>query len=214
MVPSLLRIAVPKGRVQAALGPLLAAAGIGAALQNVKDRRLVRDDRPSGLRFLVLKPDDVPTYVAYGAADLGVVGTDILEEDERDDLYRPLDLGIGKCRIVVAAPRGRKIPEVPRVATRYPNITRRFFAAKGIPAEVIPLGGSVEIAPEAGLADLVVDIADTGSTLRENGLVERDVVMQVSSVVVANRVGFKLDRERIAPLLEKLKKAARRAGRG
>ncbi len=214
MVPSLLRIAVPKGRVQAALGPLLAAAGIGAALQNVKDRRLVRDDRPSGLRFLVLKPDDVPTYVAYGAADLGVVGTDILEEDERDDLYRPLDLGIGKCRIVVAAPRGRKIPEVPRVATRYPNITRRFFAAKGIPAEVIPLGGSVEIEPEAGLADLVVDIADTGSTLRENGLVKRDVVMQVSSVVVANRVGFKLDRERIAPLLEKLKKAARRAGRG
>jgi ATP phosphoribosyltransferase len=204
-----IRIAVPKGRVTEALGPLLARAGLGASLADADDRRLVRPDG-DGLCFLVVKPDDVPTYVAFGAAELGVVGTDILEEHGRDDLYRPLDLGIGRCRIVVAAPRGRTPPPVPRVATRYPAITRRAFAARGVPVEVIALSGSVELAPAAGLADLIVDVADTGRTLRDNGLVERETLLHVTSVVVANKVALKLERDRLLPLLSRLAAAAKR----
>jgi ATP phosphoribosyltransferase len=205
-----LRIAVPKGRIAEALRPVLAAAGLDAGLGDPADRRLVRDDS-NGVRFLFVKPDDVPTYVAYGTAELGVVGTDVLEEHGRDDVYRPLDLGIGRCRIVLAGPKGKKPPPVPRVASRYPAIARRAFAERGIPAEVIPLSGSVELAPATGLADLIVDIADTGKTLRENGLIEREVLLQVTSVVVANRVTLKLDRTRIVELLSRLEKAARRA---
>ena len=199
-----LTLAIPKGRVTRALVPLLEKAGIASPSLLADDRRLVKVSDDGSLRFLLLKPDDVPTYVEYGAADLGVSGRDVLLE-RRYDLYQPLDLGIGACRMVVASTRGVTIPPVPRVATKYPRIATEFYAGKGIQAEVIFVQGSVEIAPAAGLADLIVDLVETGATLAENELVEREVICHVSSVLVANRSQFKLRHAEITPLIDKLR---------
>ena len=169
-----------------------------------EDRRLVRQTADGRTRFLLLKPDDVPTYVEFGAADLGVSGRDILLE-RRYDLYQPLDLGIGRCRMVVAAPEDRpEMPSVPRVATKYPRIAADHFAARGIQAEIIFVQGSVELAPLVGLADLIVDLVETGSTLRENHLVVIEEVVAISSVVIANRAAYKLRSAEIGPMLEAL----------
>jgi ATP phosphoribosyltransferase len=200
-----LTLAVPKGRVLKVLAPLLKTAGVDTEGLLGDDRKLVRET-PTGIRFLLLKPDDVPTYVEYGAADLGVSGRDVLLE-RRYDLYQPLDLGIGKCRMVVAGMAGDTTPAVPRVATKYPRIATDYFASQGVQAEVIFVQGSVELAPLVGLADVIVDIVETGSTLRENGLVERKVITHISSVVVANRAQFKLRRREIDPLLSALRGA-------
>jgi ATP phosphoribosyltransferase len=200
-----LTLAVPKGRVLKVLAPLLKTAGVDTEGLLGDDRKLVRET-PTGIRFLLLKPDDVPTYVEYGAADLGVSGRDVLLE-RRYDLYQPLDLGIGKCRMVVAGMAGDTTPAVPRVATKYPRIATDYFASQGVQAEVIFVQGSVELAPLVGLADVIVDIVETGSTLRENGLVEREVITHISSVVVANRAQFKLRRREIDPLLSALRGA-------
>ena len=208
MKRSPLTIALPKGRVQKAMSALLDKAGIdaGGALDG-DDRRLVRDSADGSLRFLLLKPDDVPTYVEFGAADIGVSGRDVLFE-RRYDLYQPLDLGIGRCRMVVAAPLGYgALPDVPRVATKYPRITAEHFAARGRQVEVIFVQGSLEIAPLVGLADLIVDIVETGSTLRENKLGVIEDVAPISSVLVANRAAYKLRSAEIAPLIDALAKA-------
>ncbi len=205
--PRPLAVAVPKGRVLRALVPLLARAGIDASALLTDDRSLVRE--VPGIRFLLLKPDDVPTYVDYGAADLGVAGRDVLEERELS-LYEPLGLGIGKCRMVVAAPASAgPIASfgAPRVATKYPRTAAAHFAARGIPAEVVYVQGSVELAPITGLADLIVDLVETGSTLRENGLEEREVVSHVESVLVANRASYKLRHAEVGPLVERLRTA-------
>jgi ATP phosphoribosyltransferase len=201
-----LTLAVPKGRVLPALVGLLGRSGIGAESLLADDRRLVRQSADGRLRFLLLKPDDVPTYVEYGAADLGVSGRDVLLE-RRYDLYQPLDLGIGRCRLVVAGPRGVGPPPVPRVATKYVRIAGDWFAARGIPAEVIYVQGSVELAPLVGLAHLIVDLVETGGTLAENGLEERDVLLEVSSVLVANRAQLKLRHAEIAPVIAALRGA-------
>src|SRR5690349_4242742 len=170
MNPRPLTVAIPKGRVQKALAALFARGGLDASVLDGDDRRLVRDSADGKMRFLLLKPDDVPTYVEFGAADIGVSGRDVLLE-RRYDLYQPLDLGIGRCRMVVAAPLGHgTLPDVPRVATKYPRITAEHFAARGRQVEVIFVQGSLELAPLVGLADLIVDIVETGSTLRENQL--------------------------------------------
>ncbi|MBM4363692.1 MAG: ATP phosphoribosyltransferase [Deltaproteobacteria bacterium] len=198
-----LTIAVPKGRVQKQLVPLLEHAGLVAARLLDDDRALVRRTEDGSLAFLLLKPDDVPTYVEYGAADLGVVGRDVLLE-RRYDLYQPLDLGIGRCRMVVAGVPGRPLPALPRVATKYPRVAAEHFARSGIQAEVIFVQGSVELAPLVGLADLIVDLVETGSTLRENGLAEFETLHEVSSVVVANRALFKLRHREITQLLADL----------
>jgi ATP phosphoribosyltransferase len=196
-----LTIAIPKGRVQKALGALFARAGIDASVLDADDRRLVRETPDKKARFLLLKPDDVPTYVEFGAADLGVSGRDILLE-RRYDLYQPLDLGIGRCRMVVAAPieRGPR-PDVPRVATKYPRIATDYFASRGVQAEVVFVQGSVELAPLVGLADLIVDLVETGSTLVENRLEVVEEVTTISSVLVANRAAFKLRAEEISPIV-------------
>jgi len=202
-----LTVAIPKGRVQKVLATLFAKAGLDASVLDEDDRRLVRQTADGRTRFLLLKPDDVPTYVEFGAADLGVSGRDILLE-RRYDLYQPLDLGIGRCRMVVAAPADRtEMPSVPRVATKYPRIATDHFAARGIQAEVIFVQGSVELAPLVGLADLIVDLVETGSTLKENHLVVIEEVAAISSVVVANRSAYKLRSSEIAPLLEALSAA-------
>jgi ATP phosphoribosyltransferase len=202
-----LTIALPKGRVLRVVAPLLARAGVDATTLLLDDRTLVRESPGTGLRFLLLKPDDVPTYVEYGAADLGVCGRDVLME-RPSDLYRPLDLQVGLCRMVVAGVAGRAEPTgVPRVATKYPRCAAEHFARRGVQADVIFLQGSVELAPIVGLADLIVDLVETGATLAENGLEEREVVARVSSVLVANRAAYKLRQDRIRPLVAALRAA-------
>jgi ATP phosphoribosyltransferase len=199
-------IAVPKGRILKPLAALLSRAGIPADALLADDRALIRVVG-ADLRFLLLKPDDVPTYVEYGAADLGVCGRDVLDEREVE-LYRPIDLGIGVCRMVVAGPVGKDEPrDLPRVATKYPRTAAAHFARKGVQAEIVYVGGSVELAPITGLADLIVDLVETGSTLVKNGLAEREIVSRVSSVLVANRASYKLRRAEIAPLVERLRQA-------
>lgn len=202
-----LTIAVPKGRILKPLGALLDRAGLDARVLLADDRRLVRVDAASGVQYLLLKPDDVPTYVEYGAADLGVVGRDVLLEREYD-LYAPLDLGIGRCRMMVAGLPG--VPEPPRtmrVATKFPNLAARHYRRTGRAVEIVFVQGSVELAPLTGLADRIVDLVESGETLRQNGLVTLEHVCDVSSVLVANRVGLKLRRERIQPLLDALELA-------
>jgi len=200
-----LTIALPKGRVLRAVAPLLARAGADAAALLADDRTLVREMPDVGLRFLLLKPDDVPTYVEYGAADLGVCGRDVLLE-RPSDLYQPLDLGVGVCRMVVAGPHGRPAPRgVPRVATKYPRCAAEHFARRGVQVDVIYVQGSVELAPLVGLADLIVDLVETGATLAQNGLDEREEVARVSSVLVANRAAYKLRTDRVRPFIEALR---------
>lgn len=199
-------IAVPKGRVLEALAARLGAAGLDGDGLLAAGRHLVRDDPAHGVRFLLLKPDDVPTYVEYGAAHLGVVGRDVLLEREYD-LLVPVDLGIGRCRMAVAARDASALAvqsRPVRVATKYPGIAARHFASHGRHAEIIYVQGSVELAPLTGLSDCIVDLVESGETLRQNGLRELEHVCDVSAVVVANRVGLKLERARIAPLLSAL----------
>ena len=205
-------IALPKGRVLKAVGPMLAKAGAGveAGVLFADDRSLVREAPSARLRFLLLKPDDVPTYVEYGAAELGVCGRDTLMENDHD-LYQPVDLGVGRCRLVVAGIAGKPAPTgVPRVGTKFTRSAAEHFARRGIQAEVIKLHGSVELAPVTGLTDLIVDLVETGSTLAQNGLEERELVANVSSVLVANRAAYKLRQARIRPIVEALR-AERRA---
>ena len=199
-------VAVPKGRILDALGPLLERAGIDASPLRANDRRLVRPSADGSLAWVFLKPDDVPTYVEYGAADLGVSGRDTLLE-RRHDLYTPVDLGIGRCRLVVAAPRGAAIPDVPRVATKYPRVTADHFARRGVQAEVIPVHGSVELGPLVGLCHAIVDIVETGTTLRENDLTIVETVAEVSTLLIANRASYKLRAAAIRPLVERLRAA-------
>jgi ATP phosphoribosyltransferase len=206
-----LTIALPKGRVLRAAAPLLAQAGADSDVLLADDRSLVREMQGGHLRFLLLKPDDVPTYVEYGAADLGVCGRDVLLE-RPTDLYQPLDLGIGCCRMVVAGLAGKPEPTgVPRVATKYPRCATEHFARRGIQADIIYVQGSVELAPLTGLADLIVDLVETGATLLQNGLEERAEVARISSVLVANRAAYKLRQERIRPLVDALRNAIQRA---
>jgi ATP phosphoribosyltransferase len=202
-----LTVALPKGRVLKAVAPLLQRAGVDVTALLADDRTLVRESAAAGLRFLLLKPDDVPTYVEYGAADLGVCGRDVLLE-RTADVYSPLDLGVGICRMVVAGIVGRPPPAgVPRVGTKYPRIAAEHFARRGVQADVIYLNGSVELAPIVGLADVIVDLVETGETLAQNGLEVREEVTRVSSVLVANRASYKLRQEQMMPLFEGLRRA-------
>lgn len=200
-------IAVPKGRIRETLLPLLRKAGVDCSCLERDDRTLVRTTDDGELRFLLLKPDDVPTYVESGVADLGISGRDTLLE-RGYHLYQLVDLGIGKCRMAVAALEGAELPDVPRVATKYPNIALRHYAGRGIQPEVIYLQGSVELGPIVGLSDVIVDLVETGSTLRKNDLVERETICHISSVLVANPSQFKLRRDELQPLVERLRRAA------
>jgi ATP phosphoribosyltransferase len=202
-------VAIPKGRIAKHLSPRFVRAGVHESTLAENDRRLQRDAMMDGLalRFVLLKPDDVPTYVEHGAADVGVVGRDVLLE-RNSDLFVPLDLGIGRCRMVVAAPEhgGTARPgHALRVATKYPRIATSYYNTRGIDVDVIYVQGSVETAPLVGLSDVIVDLVETGETLRQNGLTVRETVCEVSAVVVANRVGMKLRRAEIERLLQCLR---------
>jgi ATP phosphoribosyltransferase len=198
-----LTIAIPKGRVSQVLAPLLERAGLGTKDLRADDRRLIRASDDGSVRFLLLKPDDVPTYVEYGVADLGVSGRDVLLE-RRYDLYQPLDLGIGRCRMCVAGRLGATVGARPRVATKFARIATEHFARKGVQAEVIYVGGSVELAPLVGLSDVIVDIVESGATLRDNDLHVLEEICEISSVLVANRALYKLRHHEIAPLVDRL----------
>lgn len=205
----LITVAVPKGRLLQESSALFERA-IGVSPQRLLEgtRKLAADAPEAGLRFISIRAADVASYVEHGAAAVGIVGLDVLREDPCD-LYEPLDLGIGRCRVIVARPReAPPLPRgvAPRVATKYVNLAARHFARKGVPAEVIALHGSIEVAPSLGLADAIVDITETGETLRANGLVIEEEVLRVSARLVVNRVALKLHAERLRRLINALRK--------
>lgn len=205
--PSALSIALPKGRILAQIAPFLTAVGVDVSDVLADDRRLIRSDPKTGLRFFLLKPDDVPTWIEYGAADLGVVGRDVLLERDYD-LYTPVNLGIGACRMVVAGKAERPSSTAPlRVATKFPHVAARHFARTGTPAEIILVTGSVELAPLTGLSDVIVDLVESGRTLKENGLSVLEHVADITSVVAVNRSALKL-KPAMRPLLDALARAA------
>jgi len=203
---STLRIALAKGRLFELALERFARAGVRPA--GDAGRKLLMPTSDDGIEFLSVKPGDVPVYVESGAADLGVTGTDVLREGN-PDVLEPLELGFGHCRLSVAVPANAPWPELPggitpRIATKYPRLTREHFAAQGRAVDVIQINGSVEVAPLLGLSHWIVDLVDTGRTLQENGLVERDVILRASAVLVANRASQKLKLDAHLRLLELL----------
>lgn len=200
-----LTLALSKGRILAEALPLLERAGCAALEDPALSRRLIIATADPGLRLLVLRAQDVPTFVSRGAADLGVAGRDVLLESAVDGVYQPLDLGIARCRMVVAGPAGtRPRPGRLRVATKYPRIAARHYAAKGEQVELIKLYGSMELAPLVGLADRIVDLVDTGNTLRANGLEELEPVAEISSRLIVNKASMKLNSARVKHLVRLL----------
>jgi ATP phosphoribosyltransferase len=202
----MITIAIGKGRMQDSALALLARAGIRVSDDAVNSRRLALVDESGQYRFIFVKPADVPVYVEHGIADCGIVGRDVLLESEAD-LLLPLDLGISRCRIVVAAADANAMTNVQgmiRVATKYSQIARAHFGARGIPVEIIQLSGSVELAPALGLADMIVDLVETGVTLRENGLTVVDEIAVSTGRLVVNRASYQLKTEEVARLVRAL----------
>lgn len=204
----MLTIALAKGRILKEALPLLAAAGIVPAQDPDRDRRLILDTNRKDIKLVILRSADVPTYVQYGAADLGVAGKDVLMEHGGDGLYEPLDLKIARCKLMVAgySDTGRCAGRL-RIATKYVNITRRYFAAQGRQVEVIKLYGSMELAPLAGLADYIVDVVDTGNTLRANGLEPLEHIADISSRLIINKAAMKIKHVAVKRLLQQLDNA-------
>lgn len=206
-------IALSKGRILEDSLPLLAAAGIEPVEDPLKSRKLIIDTSAPGVKVVVIRAADVPTYVQWGAADLGIAGKDVLMESGGSGLYELLDLGIARCRLMVAEPQGLAAHDDPRtwtrlrIATKYVNITQRHFAAKGIQTDIIKLYGSMELAPLVGLADRIVDLVSTGKTLKANGLAEIELVADISAWLVANKAAMKVKYEAMQGLIEKLAKA-------
>ena len=204
----LLTIALAKGRMQSGALSLLARAGVTVEARALESRRLAIEDETGAVRFVFVKPADVPTYVEHGTADCGVAGRDVLLESEADVL-QPLDLRIARCGIAVAAPHGLTIDMLAergmlRVATKYPRIAMRFFADRGLAVEIIELAGSVELAPVLGLADCIVDLVETGRTLEENGLTIVEEISTSTARFIVNRASYQLKTALIAPLIERL----------
>ncbi len=209
----MLTFALSKGRIFDETLPLLKRAGIEVTDDPETSRKLILATNRADVRVVLVRASDVPTYVQYGGADLGVAGSDILMETEGDGLYRPLDLRIARARLSVAVrsdfdyasavKQGSRI----RVATKYTATARQFFADKGVHVDLIKLYGSMELAPLTGLADAIVDIVSTGGTLKANGLIEVEKIADISSRLVVNQAALKLKREAMRPLIDALEKA-------
>jgi ATP phosphoribosyltransferase len=203
-----LTLALPKGRLLDGALALLRALGVDGV--EAESRRLIFTDPQRGLRLLFLKPADIPAYVTYGAADMGIVGKDILIEQE-PDVYEPLDLGFGFCRLVVAEPRELWERDDPakwswvRVATKYPRMTERYFSERGVQVEIVRLDGSIELAPLVGLAERIVDLVQTGETLRANGLVEVAEIARSTARVIVNRASMKTEHGAVTGFIEELR---------
>jgi ATP phosphoribosyltransferase len=196
-------MALPKGRIFDASLSFLAGCGISLPPDTASTRKLQLDSSDGRYRFILVKAIDVPIYVEYGAADAGICGTDVLRE-LAPDVHQPLDLKFGRCRMVVAG-RGTEdgnARPAPRIATKYPRIAEQFFRQRGKAVEVIPVSGSVELAPALGLAELIVDLVETGNTLRENGLVVVDEIMQCTARLIINRASFHTRQKEISALLD------------
>ena len=208
--------AIPKGRILDEALPLMQAAGIEpeAAFFDKESRALMFDTSDPGVRIIRVRAFDVATFVAHGAAQAGIVGSDVIDEFDYSELYAPVDLNIGHCRISVAEPAELAAMDDPRswshvrVATKYPKLTRKHFAARGVQAECVKLNGAMEIAPLLGLSSRIVDLVSSGKTLKENGLVEVEKIAEVSARLVANRAAFKTD-ARVSDLIEKFREAVR-----
>lgn len=209
-------IAVPKGRILKEVMPLFAAAGIvpEAAFADEDSRALRFATNRADIGLIRVRAFDVATFVAHGAAQLGIVGSDVLMEFDYSELYAPVDLGIGHCRLSVAEPRELAARDDPRdwshvrVATKYPNVTRRHFEARGVQAECVKLNGAMEIAPVLGLSSRIVDLVSSGRTLAENGLVEVETIAEVSARLIVNRAAFKTRARDVLPLIEGFRDAA------
>ena len=207
-MPNRLTIALSKGRILKQTLPLLAAAGIEPTEDIYTSRKLVFETNQPDIRLLVIRATDVPTYVAYGAADMGVAGKDVLMEHGGAGLYEPLDLQISKCRLMTCAPVGAKpVGRRLRVASKFVNLTKQYYAQQGQQVDIIKLYGAMELAPILGLADEIVDIVDTGNTLRANGLEPLQKIADISSRLVVGEASMKLKHARINPIVELLTKA-------
>ncbi|HEV8130856.1 MAG TPA: ATP phosphoribosyltransferase [Acidobacteriota bacterium] len=198
-------MALPKGRILDASLAFLQGCGISLPSHIGVTRKLQLESENGCYRFILVKPIDVPTYVEYGASDAGICGTDVLRESA-PDVHQPLDLQFGRCRMVLAGTREQQMRPSPRIATKYPRITEQFFRQRGKAVEVIPLSGSVELAPALGLADLIVDLVETGNTLRENGLVVVEEIMQCTARLIINRASFHTRQKEISALLDAMER--------
>jgi ATP phosphoribosyltransferase len=210
----MITVAVSKGRVLEEAGAMLAAAGITPTEDPDTSRKLIIATERADVRLVIVRSSDVPTYVQYGAADLGVVGKDVLLEHGGAGLYQPVDLGFGKCRICVAAPKGFdyalavKRGARLRIATKYIEVAREHFARKGVHVDLIKLYGSMELAPLVGLADAIVDLVSTGGTLRANNLVEVEDILSISSRLIVNQAALKTKSAQLQPLIDSFERAA------
>ena len=205
-----LTIALPKGKLFGLAADLFAKIGYTAEDLHEKSRKLVITNEEKKIKFIISKTADVPTYVEYGAADIGVIGKDVLVESGKD-VYELLDLGFGKCHLMMAVYRDQKRPKLTdyahtRVATKFPRIAEKFFNSKGMQMEFIKLNGSIELGPIVGLSESIVDIVETGTTLKENNLEEIAYIMDATARLVCNRVSFKLKFERIHQMTEDLRR--------
>ncbi len=214
---SAINIALSKGRVLEETLPLLARAGITPTEDPNKSRKLIFDTNNPDIKLIIIRASDVPTYVQFGAADLGVSGKDVLMEYDGEGIYELLDLNIARCRLMVAEPEQLAKKDDPekwtrlRIATKYVNITKKHFAAKGIQTDIIKLYGSMELAPLVGLADRIVDLVSTGATMKANKLVEVEHIADISSWLVANKASMKMKHEAVKALVDKLKAAVSEA---
>lgn len=209
----MITIALSKGRIFEETAPLLEAAGIVASENPDQSRKLIIETNQPDVRLLIIRATDVPTYVQHGAADLGIAGRDVLIEHGGENLYQPLDLNIARCKMMVAArpefdyvravEEGRRL----RVASKYVNIARTYFAERGMHIDLIKLYGSMELAPLVGLADVIVDLVSSGATLKANGLVTVDAIMDISSYLIVNQTALKLKRDPIQALLDSFAEA-------
>jgi len=198
-------IALTKGRILQETLPLFEMAGIRPLDDISESRKLLFDTNLPDVRLMIIRGSDVPTYVEFGSADMGVAGKDLLLEYGEGGFYEPLDLQLARCRLMTAAPVGKPPSRGRlRVASKFVNIAKRYFAAEGIQAEIIKLNGALELAPAMGLADQIVDIVDTGNTLRANGMEPVNLIADISSRVIVNKAAMKMKHKRISELLESL----------
>jgi ATP phosphoribosyltransferase len=210
-VNDLITIAIPKGRILQESVTLFGKIGIDCEELLSDTRKLIFENREQRMRYMIVRATDVPTYVEYGCADLGIVGKDTLLEQEKD-LYEPLDLRFGYCRMVVAEPAEFSQSDDPagwtsiRIATKYPNFTERYFTGKGVQVEIIKLYGSIELAPLVGLSERIVDLVSTGETLKQNGLVEVETIAEITTRLIVNRASLKTKHKRITEIIAGLEK--------
>jgi ATP phosphoribosyltransferase len=208
---NILTIAVSKGRIFKEALPFLAAAGIVPQEDPATSRKLILPTNQDDVKLIIIRASDVPTYVEYGAADVGIAGKDVLMEYDGDGLYEPLDLKIAQCRMMLAGPR-RATPAGARlrIATKYVNSTRRYYAEQGKQVEIIKLYGSMELAPLVKLADLIVDLVDTGNTLRANGLEPLEHIADISSRLIVNKAAMKMKHARVKAFIRSMAEAVKK----